>query len=106
MKKTKQPKEDSPASVAGFGVERLVLPWDWVKKDQRKALRLAGVDFKDQDEGDYWCHVVAEDVRYPIFCVNGVENFGMEVDLETGEPKGTRFCICASRSESNCICSI
>ena len=29
MKTTKQPKEDSPSSEAGFGVERLVLPLVW-----------------------------------------------------------------------------
>lgn len=44
-----------------------------------------------------------EDVRYPLLIVQGkFGNVGYSLDLETGELR--RVCICAARSNNECVC--
>ena len=85
----------------------LVRPWDWIETNQRKALRMVGISFREQDESeDLRAHVVAEDPRYPLLCVNGDLNFGVWLDAETGLPEGGRGCICHARDGDTCICDL
>jgi hypothetical protein len=85
----------------------LVRPWDWIKANPCKALRMVGISFREQDEAeDLRVHVVAEDPRYPTMCVNGDLNFGVSINAETGMPEGGRVCICAARADDFCICDL
>jgi len=85
----------------------LVRPWDWIETNQRKALRMVGISFREQaDSEDLRAHVVAEDPRYPLLCVNGDLNFGVRLDAETGLPEGGRGCICHARDGDTCICDL
>lgn len=79
--------------------------WDHLLENPRKTLRRLGVSFRDQDEMSLTIHVVCEDPRYPLLCVNGDLNFGVSIDPETGEPEGGRGCICAARGD-DCICDL
>lgn len=82
-------------------------PWDWIEANPRKALRMVGVSFREQDESkDLRVHVVDEDPRYPKMCVNGELNFGVSINAETGMPEGGRECICAARADDFCICDL
>ena len=88
-------------------VPRLVRPWAWIEENPRKALRMVGISFRAQDEAeDLRVHVVAEDPRYPLMCVNGELNFGVSINVETGMPEGGRRCICAARADDFCICDL
>lgn len=69
-------------------------------------LEALGVTQEDQERLFLDCHVVAEDDRYPLFCVNGDLNFGAWINAETGSLEGKRVCICSSRSEDFCICDL
>lgn len=85
----------------------LVRPWDWIDANPKKALRMVGISFRTQDEAeDLRVHVVAEDHRYPLMCVNGDLNFGVSINAETGMPEGGRCCICAARADDFCICDL
>ena len=68
---------------------------------------MVGISFRTQDEAeDLRVHVVAEDHRYPLMCVNGDLNFGVHINPETGMPEGGRGCICAAREDDFCICDL
>jgi hypothetical protein len=85
----------------------LVRPWDWIEANPCKALRMAGVSFREQAKAEYLrVHVVAEDPRYPTMCVNGELNFGISINAETGMPVGARGCICEARAGDTCICDL
>ena len=51
-------------------------------------------------------HIIFPDPRYPLLCVNGVLNFGVDINPETGEISKERGCICGSRSDESCICDL
>lgn len=104
---TSDPKaQGDPSGGSGLG-GHLVRPWDWIVANPRKALRMVGVSFREQDEAeDIMVHVVTEDPRYPLMCVNGGVNFGISINAETGMPEGGRGCICAARADDVCICDL
>jgi hypothetical protein len=101
-------KPEHPTKPAsGVVVPRLVRPWAWIEENPRKALRMVGISFREQDEAeDLRVHVVAEDPRYPLMCVNGELNFGVSINVETGMPEGGRRCICGARADDFCICDL
>ena len=51
-------------------------------------------------------HIVAEDPRYPILCINGTFNYGLRINPDTGDISTERLCICGARSEGDCICDL
>jgi len=51
-------------------------------------------------------HIVAEDPRFPLICINGRFTYGMQIDPETGDVDPTRRCICSAHSDSECICDL
>ena len=51
-------------------------------------------------------HIVAEDPRHPLLCINGPFIYGMHIDPKTGTVDPTRLCICHARSDSECICTL
>ena len=105
MSKPDNPPNDSERDSASH--PRLVRPWYWIERNPRKALRMVGISFREQDEHeDLRVHIVAEDPRYPTMCVNGAINFGVSINAETGMPEGGRGCICAARADDFCICDI
>ena len=79
-------------------------PWDQLLDDPRTTLQSLGIFGEDQ--ADIRLHVVAEDLRYPLLCVNGGLHFGIGLNAETGEITGGRECICAARSYDICICDL
>lgn len=58
------------------------------------------------EEPEITAHIVAEDPRYPILCINGKFTYGMRIDPETGDVDPTRLCICAAHSDNECICNL
>ena len=55
---------------------------------------------------DLSIHIIAPDPRYPLLCVNGCLNFGVEIDPVNGNISKERGCICGSRSDRSCICDL
>ncbi len=51
-------------------------------------------------------HIIAEDPRYPILCINGKFIYGLDINPETGEIGRERLCICAARDDNECICTL
>ena len=81
--------------------------WKWIEDNPRKALRMVGVSFRTQDEAEHLSvHVVDEDPRYPLMCVNGDLVFGVYIDSESGMPKDQRVCICGVRYDGMCFCDL
>lgn len=80
--------------------------WQFLIDHPRMTLRRLGISFRAQDEMNLSLHVVAEDPRYPMLCVNGDLNFGVSINPATGDIEGGRGCICAARSASECICDL
>ena len=80
--------------------------WASLLDNPRHTLRRLGVSFRDQEKMELRLHVVAEDLRYPLLCVNGDLNFGVWINPRTGDFEGGRGCICASRQNSGCICNL
>lgn len=51
-------------------------------------------------------HIICEDPRYPLLCINGKFNYGLWMDPETRELERERVCICAARGDDTCICDL
>lgn len=58
------------------------------------------------DELDLTAHIVAEDPRYPILCINGRFIYGCKIDPVTGDIDPKRICICAAKSRDECVCTL
>lgn len=66
---------------------------------------MTGRDDDDQPL-ELTAHIVAEDPRYPMICVNGPFIFGLRIDPKTGDVDPKRRCICFARYDSECICTL
>lgn len=51
-------------------------------------------------------HIVAEDPRYPLLCINGPFIYGCRIDPKTGDIDPRRLCICHARYDGECICTL
>lgn len=51
-------------------------------------------------------HIIAEDPRYPLLCINGKFTYGLSINPKTGDIDPERLCICEARSHSECICDL
>ena len=51
-------------------------------------------------------HIVAEDPRYPMLCINGKFNYGLRINPATGDIAPDRLCICGAGSDGGCICDL
>lgn len=61
----------------------------------------------DEPEGcGITAHIIAEDPRYPVLCINGRFTYGLHINPETGDIDHRRSCICHARSERDCICTL
>lgn len=79
--------------------------WRGLLVDPVTTLEKLGVSRADQAGMSLELHVVVEDPRYPLLCVNGDLNFGVSINAETGDVYGGRGCICHGRGDE-CICDL
>ena len=60
----------------------------------------------NNEEQEITAHIVAEDRRYPLLCINGKFIYGMRIDPVTGDVNPERLCICAAHCDDDCICTL
>jgi hypothetical protein len=61
---------------------------------------------EDSEREDFRAHIIAEDPRYPLLCINGKFTYGMRMNPDTGNIDPTKLCICAARGDEYCICNL
>jgi hypothetical protein len=79
-----------------------------LERELRKAKRriLVLESETTRQDGDIQAHVVTEDHRYPLLCINGKFNYGLSIDPQDGTIETERKCICSSREASECVCDV
>lgn len=59
-----------------------------------------------EPQEDFRAHIICEDPRYPLLCINGKFNYGLEFNPETGDVGKKRLCICFAKYDDECICDL
>lgn len=78
-------------------------PWHFDKAVIKALCKSVGVTL-DQHT---WAHIIAEDDRYPLLCINGSQTFGIWLDPDTRKPRSMRRqCLCSAGYDDQCICDL